>query len=364
MSNDKAVPVTRMSREDWLSRRKHSIGASDSPAILGVSPFAGPFNVYASKVEGLQPEEKAEMRAGLVFEPVIRGLLEERISKVIKPSVFAQHKEIEFVTATPDGLAPDGVAEYKRVDPTKQDEWGEEGTDQIPDHVLIQVAHQMAVMDAPVAYVGALFGVRLPGDFRHYVVERDLALERIILTRIRAFWETYILTKTPPSMVGSRDVGDFLARRYPEDRRPLAVADEHQVGLIAQLKLATQCAAVATRYEEWAKNQVKDAIGDQAGLIIEGTKQKVTWKVAKGRKTTRWKALCEFLEATPEQIAEFTYRSDGSRRFLRPRAWKTEVLGGRDSAGEGEPGGGRVGSCADRGRGSGHAGSDGQAIPA
>lgn len=331
MSNDKAIPVTRMDREDWLSRRKHSIGASDSPAILGVSPYAGPFNVYASKVEGLQPEEKDEMRAGLIFEPVIRGLLEEQISKVISPSVFAKHKDIEFVTATPDGIVVDermAVAEYKRVDPTKHDEWGEEGTDQVPDHVVIQVAHQMAVMDVPVAYIGVLFGVRLPGDFKHYVVERDLALERIILTRIRAFWEAHILTKTPPSMVGSRDVGDFLARRYPEDRQPLAIADDYQAHLINTLHRATQAKALADAYEERVKNAIKDEIGDQAGLFIEGGKDKVTWKKSKGRKRTRWEQLARYLEATTEQIADFTYRADGERRFLRPRHWKKEVTGG------------------------------------
>jgi len=328
MSNAKAVPVTSMSRDDWLSRRKHSIGASDSPAILGVSPFAGPFNVYLSKIEDMQPEEKDEMRAGLIFEPVIRGLLEDRIGKVIEPSVFAPHKEIEFVTATPDGLPPDAVAEYKRKDPTQQDEWGEEGTDQVPDDVLIQVSQQMAVMDVPVAYVGVLFGVRLPGDFRHYVVERDLALERIILTRIRAFWETHILTKTPPSMVGSRDVGDFLARRYPADRRPLAIADDYQAHLIHTLHRATQAKALADAYEERAKNAIKDEIGDQAGLFIEDSKDKVTWKKSKGRQVTRWKALALDSGATKEQIKEYTYRTDGSRVFLRPRAWKKEVTGG------------------------------------
>ena len=365
MSNDKAVPVTRMSREDWLSRRRHSIGASDSPAILGLdTPAGGPWNVYISKVEGMQQAEKDEMRAGIIFEPVLRGLLEDRIGKVIKPSVFAEHKELEFVTATPDGLLPDAVAEYKRVDPSKLDEWGEEDTNQVPDHVLVQVVHQMAVVDVPVAYIGMICGVRLPQDFRHYVVERDMALERIILDRIQAFWQEHILTKIPPSMIGSRDVGDFLARRYPADRRALAVADDHQVDLIKQLRLATQCAAVATRYEEWTKNQVKDAIGDQAGLIIEGDKTKVTWKLSKGRKVTRWKALCEYLEATPEQIAEFTGRSKGARVFLRPRSWKKEVVGGGDIVGEGQSGGGRIGARADSGSRGGHAGIDRKTLPA
>jgi putative phage-type endonuclease len=329
MSKQEITPIKRMSREDWLSRRRHSIGASDSPAILGVeSPAGGPWNVYVSKVEGMQQAEKDEMRAGLIFEPIMRPLLEERICKIIKPSVFAKHKEIDFVAATPDGVLPDAVAEYKRVDPSKRDDWGDEGTDQIPDHVLVQVAHQMAVLDVPVAYVGVLFGVRLPGDFKHYVVERDLALERIILTRIRAFWETHILTKTPPSMVGARDVGDFLARRYPADRRPLAVASDYQGHLIHMLRRATQAVALATAYEERVKNAIKDEIGDQAGLVIDGTKDKVTWKKSKGRKSTRWKALAYRLGATQELVDEYTSRGEGTRVFLRPRSWKREVTGG------------------------------------
>ena len=37
-------------REAWLEARRNGIGASDTPGILGVSQWASPFSVAASKL--------------------------------------------------------------------------------------------------------------------------------------------------------------------------------------------------------------------------------------------------------------------------------------------------------------------------
>ena len=41
-----------MTREEWLSARRTGIGGSDIAAILGLSPWRTPLDVYRDKVDG------------------------------------------------------------------------------------------------------------------------------------------------------------------------------------------------------------------------------------------------------------------------------------------------------------------------
>ena len=43
-------------RAEWLAWRRSGIGASDVAGILGISPWASPFTVWADKL-GLLPDE-------------------------------------------------------------------------------------------------------------------------------------------------------------------------------------------------------------------------------------------------------------------------------------------------------------------
>lgn len=43
MNGCKRVSTLGMSREEWLEKRKGSIGGSDAAAILGISRFATPY---------------------------------------------------------------------------------------------------------------------------------------------------------------------------------------------------------------------------------------------------------------------------------------------------------------------------------
>ena len=60
-------------REEWLRLRRTGIGASDSPAILGASPWSSGLAVYAEKIDTDAPieEESERLMWGHILEPVI-----------------------------------------------------------------------------------------------------------------------------------------------------------------------------------------------------------------------------------------------------------------------------------------------------
>mgnify|MGYP000308297088 CR=1 FL=1 len=53
------MSMTTEARADWKLWRRGGLGASDLPAILGISPWASPFSVWADKC-GLLPDEDDE----------------------------------------------------------------------------------------------------------------------------------------------------------------------------------------------------------------------------------------------------------------------------------------------------------------
>ena len=58
-----AINTAAMTREDWLQERRRGIGGSEAAAILGLSPWATPLDVYLDKIgEGEEVEETEAMQ--------------------------------------------------------------------------------------------------------------------------------------------------------------------------------------------------------------------------------------------------------------------------------------------------------------
>jgi predicted phage-related endonuclease len=92
---------------------------------------------------------------------------------------------------------PEAV-EAKYVGPQSTADWGAEGTDEVPDHVIIQVQHQMYVGDLDRVWVAAaLAGYRL--EWRMYCVLRSDPLIRVLVERELAFWWDHVAKGMPPN---------------------------------------------------------------------------------------------------------------------------------------------------------------------
>ena len=116
-----------------------------------------------------------------------------------------RHPVYEWMLATPDRLVLDADGQVERILEIKAsfgawDEWGDEGTDEIPDAYVIQVQHQMEVLNIDICDVAVL----LSGyNFRVYTVFRNDALAQKLIEQCGSFWNDNVLPISPPPVDGS-----------------------------------------------------------------------------------------------------------------------------------------------------------------
>lgn len=180
----------------WEARRA-GLGASELPAILGLSRFASALDVWESKVRGTpRGPESAASEWGHRLEPVIAAKYAEVRGVTLTPGSTVWRDERWF--ATPDFLVEPGghLLQIKSTSYSQRKKW-ELGP---PDHVLVQVQWEMFVTCAVRDDVAVLIG---GNDYRDYHINRD---DRVIARLEQAaelFWQ-HVLSHTPPDVAALR----------------------------------------------------------------------------------------------------------------------------------------------------------------
>ncbi len=321
----------RLSSEGWgdvsgltaeqKALRRTGIGSSEIAAVLGLSPYAGPLDVYRAKVEGLEFEETDVMRRGRHVEGAVAEWYAEETGATVQSVgtlVSATNSRVlatpdRFATFTPGPGRPDGetrTLEVKTARWSMLSQWGEAGSADVPQHYALQVAWELAVTQHERADVAVLFG---GDDFRIYHLARDLELEGMLLEAGAKFLRDHVDPQRPPPVDGSKGSADWLAKRFPKAGPALLPATAAVNEWVAQLRVNLETMAKAKHHAEAAKASLKAIIGDAAG--VEGDFGRITWKNEKHGKTA-WKALALKLGASPAQIAEHT--GQPGRRFHHP----------------------------------------------
>ena len=149
---------------EWFKDRKVTIGASEAAAVCGLSRYAQPLEIYNRKkgVVESEPQTKAQRR-GHVFEDATLTLYSDRVGGTLcKDIPMLIHPIWNFMSATPDAIWHPDKKEFPGytildsgsipVDAKTTMHWsdfGEEGTDDIPQEYVMQAQQQMAVTSAP-----------------------------------------------------------------------------------------------------------------------------------------------------------------------------------------------------------------------
>lgn len=215
-------------RQAWRRRRMAGLGSSDAPAVLGLSPFAGPLDVYLDKLEG-RPEQSAERRKrfeiGHRLEPVILRMYAHP-EYGAQPRRRVRHAR-ELLRSTPyprliatlDGEAtrPDrdgpGAVEVKSYPLRAVDDPDE----LIPDDVYVQVQHQLLVTGWDWADVASLGWGR---SVDVVTLDRDQQfIDETLLPALLKFWTDHVEARVPPAPTGDpRAAMRALNRMWPVAR--------------------------------------------------------------------------------------------------------------------------------------------------
>lgn len=182
--------------------RTQGIGASEAAAILGLNPYRSAGDILARKVglvEDDGPSEAAEV--GLALEPAIADLTAKRMGrKLVSPTATFPHPKGLPLFANPDRFVEKcergrPVVEIKYTGQTEG--WGEPGTDEVPDNVLVQVQAQMVCVGCTEAHVGVLKTAFGRSRLDLYRIAPNTELQKIIEDRLAEWWDRYVVQRAP-----------------------------------------------------------------------------------------------------------------------------------------------------------------------
>src|SRR5437762_905865 len=135
---------------EWHEHRRKHRNASETPVVLGVSPWQTPYWLWQAKLGLVRPE--VTMLRGTELEPAARAAYEARTGLVMQPLVLVDGE----YSASLDGLTLGGERIVEIKCPVKGRDstlWKAIEAGRLPEHYQWQVQHQLMVTKAEVADV-------------------------------------------------------------------------------------------------------------------------------------------------------------------------------------------------------------------
>jgi putative phage-type endonuclease len=289
-------PVITPERSEFLSERKTGIGGSDAAIILGLSPYKSPLELAEEKL-GLSPpfEGNRFTEAGNRLEDVIaQWYADERGCKVARANQTFRLKEHDFIMAHIDRrvLNERKLLECKSADKWTLHNWGEPGTDEVPDAYFIQVQHYLLFPNWDYADLAALIG---GNDLRIYPIIPDGELQAMILEAEIAFWK--ILERGDlPDPIRESDAN----RLWKHDNGERIYADYAVMEWHEELKRNLASRKELDAKIDDLKTKIKSFMQEYTVLCDPEGKKLHTWKV---QKTSGFNEK-ELKDAYPEVFTE------------------------------------------------------------
>ena len=302
--------------------RRQFLGGSDCAAILGVSRWKTPLQLFMEKTgqytEEITPAKQRIFDRGHRWEPVVVEMVVDELQArghdvriIARNERYVDH-QFPFLACELDlELCVDGEnvnGEMKTVHPFAASEWGAPETDEVPIYYAAQVAHGLMIVPRRRTLVAALIGV---DDLRIHWIERDEETIAAIREREIEFWAC-IQTGEPPPATTPED----MKLLYRRDGGQILDADEELLEWCQQAKdMKAQAKDLEARLEA-VTTRIKGRMGACAALLGPDGKPMATWKNNKDSSVTDWKAAYLDMQPSREHAARFTSTKPGARPFL------------------------------------------------
>lgn len=261
-----AEPQT-FDRSTWLAERRYAIGASDVPAILGVSPYQSEWDVWADKTGRLSEWKGNEAtRLGQHFEKSVLDVAQEKLGE-LRRNIRIVHDSLP-VAATLDAqcvgsLRPVEAKTTGLAGPVYGD-WGDEGTDEVPQNYLVQVHAQLLCTQSDLAYLFALIPGR--GVVQYEIARSDKLCDQLG-TFLSAWWQKHVIEDVEPSR--DKATLEVVKRLKRSEGKEVAVSESIERSL-DKLEKAKRVIKRATEIKERYESQMLAAMGDAEVATLPG----------------------------------------------------------------------------------------------
>lgn len=261
-----------------IADRSRFIGGTDAPAVLGISPWKTPVQLYLEKRGEAPPDRPDQLRdrimhAGHKLEPYIRAMTMDKLRlmghdvELVSKNRRYRDDVHRFLSCEVDfELMLDGEhvnVDAKSVTGFMRHAWGDEETDEVPVHYTAQFMHGLGITGRRRCVVGALIGFH---DVAIYFVDRDDEVIDMMRTRCVDFWTDHVKAGVPPDPIKFADIKAL----YPLDNDRTVEADDTTRELVRELfRLSAQRKQIDARLDV-VKRDIGAYMRDAAQLTVGG----------------------------------------------------------------------------------------------
>lgn len=325
--NFKEIPdiceVEFTDEEDWLEKRKATIGGSEIGTVLGLNEYTSKLQLYKIK-KGIcksSPDNmytrKGKELENLIFTNYVEPYFDELGYNVYKPNKIFVRQSTPWLSANLDGIAvpkaEDKVSSDNIVVEIKWvSQWGTQKWDTseeyggIPASYYAQVQDYMYHTDAKIAVVFAMFDDTWTCE--RYTIKRNDSFIRKLLHESEVFYNTHLVMDIPPKADIRFDSAD-IAKAISEKGSVEPKTSEEFDLLLSKYKALKAS-------EKELDGELKDTLNQLLDMHLEGyVPDKVNIKFSCSKRTTTTidsKKLKEMYPEIAEQCSktsEYTWTS-------------------------------------------------------
>lgn len=307
-----AITATESTALTTIAPEQHErhklLGGSDIAAVLGISPWKTPLDLWNDKIkpraEG--PARKFFSR-GLRWEGVVAEMLTESLKadghdvEIVSHNTRYRDPEHDFMASEIDfEVRLDGASditnvELKTVHPFRMKEWGDSGSDVLPTHYTAQVMWGLGVTRRANGILAALFGA---DELRAYPVAADADTIAALRAHALRFWCDHVLTRTAPAPVNLNDLDKLFGK--DGDQPPLLADEELTADLLRMRAIRAEVKAREAEAEA-IEFRLKRAMQHCTQIVLPNGKAAVEWAERSGK----WLDETALKQAHPKLAREF-----------------------------------------------------------
>ena len=278
--------------------RSKFLGGSDAAAVMGLSPWATPVELWMQKT-GRKPKAEPDARQQRIYdrghrlEPFIRDMVMDKLrdegvevellacnERYVDPEHGFLSCEIDFelaITGTvqigDELVAMDREhvnADAKSVSGFARKKWGEENTEDVPIEYAAQFMHGLMITGRRYCLVAAL---RSFDDVDIYWTVRDDETIAAMRPKLVSFWLDHVVADVAPDPM----VFDDIKALFPLDNGLCAEATPEIAELVGRYRVVKAQLSDLEKVADELKFRIADFISPHSMLTYEG-QPLMTWK--------------------------------------------------------------------------------------
>lgn len=256
--------------------RKEFIGGSDIAAVMGLSPWKTPLQLFLEKTGQVDQADLSDNEA-VQLGSELEDFVAKKFSRVTGKDVrrapcYYTDKEYPFMKCQVDRLVTgtDELLECKTASLRKESEWRD---DEVPAHYILQVQWQLMITGRSLAYIACLIGGQ---RFVHKKIQADNALQKTMRDRAVDFWVNYVQKNVAPmAMLGDDEA---LLALHPRNNEEIQLVESMDTAIARRQELSMHIEQMKEE-KELIEVKIKECCGDNLG--IKTSRYLATWKEQK-----------------------------------------------------------------------------------